>query len=298
MTNTKIEYPWLYCASDQASMSAQRAHFRLLVAQLGVFLVISIIEGVVAPLMPCRERLFAAGSAALLAIGIVLTILVRDLKFDKAWFDCRAVAESVKTVTWRFMMNTPPFLPSMSDAEASSRFVDELKLIRTARPTVPELLGGLCPGAKEIPDSMLASRHLPLAERKELYRTGRLIDQKNWYDGKAKTCRDSAARWFWAVTGTQVLALILAIAAAYSGPFKVNLVGVLMTLVASFTAWTESKRNEDLANAYSMAAEELRDLEALASGVQDEAGFQKLVQDVEGASSREHTMWVAKRAGP
>jgi len=297
MTESKIDFPWLYCASDQASIKAQNAHFRLLVTQLGVFLVISIIEGVVAPLMPGREQLFAAGSAALLAMGVVLTYLARDRKFDKAWFDCRAVAESVKTVTWRFMMNTPPFLPSMSDAEASSRFIEELKQVRAARPSVLALLGGLCPGAKEIPDSMLTNRRLPLVERKELYRTGRLIDQRNWYDGKAKTFRHSAARWFWAVTGTQVLALVLAIAAVYAGPFKVNMVGVLMTLVASFTAWTESKRNEDLANAYSMAAQELRELEALLTVVQDEAGFPKWVVDVEGACSREHTMWVAKRAG-
>jgi len=189
-------------------------------------------------------------------------------------------------------------LPAMSDAEASSRFIEELKQIRAARPSVLALLGGLCPGAKEIPDSMLAIRRLPLTERKELYRTGRLIDQRSWYDAKAKTFRQSASRWFWAVTGTQVVALVLAIAAVYAGPFKVNLVGVLMTLAASFTAWTESKRNEDLANAYSMESQELRDLEALASGVQDEASFPKWVIEVEGACSREHTMWVAKRAGP
>ncbi len=298
MTNITIEYPWLYCASDQASIKAQSAHFRLLVAQLGVFLVILMIEGVVAPLMVGRERLFAAGSAALLVTGVVLTYLARDRKFDKTWFDCRAVAESVKTVTWRLMMNTPPFAPAMSDADACQRFIEELRLIEKARPSVPALLGGLCPGAKEIPDSMLTIRHLPLAERKELYRTGRLIDQENWYDKKSKLNRDSAARWFWIVAGTQVLALVLAIAAVYAGPFKVNLVGVLMTLVASFTAWTESKRDEDLANAYSMAAQELRELEALLNGAQDEASFQKLVLDVEGACSREHTMWVAKRAGP
>ena len=38
-----------------------------------------------------------------------MNLVTHSRRDDKVWFDCRAIAESTKTATWRYMMKTTPF---------------------------------------------------------------------------------------------------------------------------------------------------------------------------------------------
>jgi len=138
-------------------------------------------------------------------------------------------------------------------------------------------------------------RALLLAERKLLYIDDRISDQRRWYQAKCAFNQRRASLWFWTVFGLQCAALTIAVIQVATGSLPVNIVALLMTLAATFVAWSQAKRHDDLVQPYALAAQELISLQALAQQVNDEANFRELVIQVEEAISREHTMWCAKR---
>ena len=83
------------------------------------------------------------------------------------------------------------------------------------------------------------------------------------------------------------------------GPFGPGtLLGVVASLIAAATAWTQAKQFSNLAAAYTIAHQELTSIRGLlARPIEDEAQWAAFVDSAEGAISREHTMWRAARAG-
>ena len=103
------DYPWLCYASEEASRAAQKWHFRFLQAQLVVFFLVTLLGTINKAVPQCLQKPLSVAIAILLSLGIVLTLLGRDRRYDKIWFDGRAVAESVTTAAWRYMMRSVPF---------------------------------------------------------------------------------------------------------------------------------------------------------------------------------------------
>jgi len=145
---------------------------------------------------------------------------------------------------------------------------------------------------------MRSARLLGLPERKQLYIRDRLQDQFTWYESKAANNREQADNWLYVVLGIQVVALAIAILRILISGVPLNPVSILMTVASGALAWTQAKRHEDLTEPYALAAQELRELAALAHDISDAETFEKLVLDVEEAISREHTMWRARRSLP
>jgi SMODS and SLOG-associating 2TM effector domain 1/SMODS and SLOG-associating 2TM effector domain 3 len=291
-------YPALFSSSDAASLKAQRTFGRLLGTQLLIFVLASGLGVIAAGLGRKSGDWLALTTAVLLIAGVLLMWLLRAERPEKVWFDCRAVAESVKTATWRYMMQVPPFGAELDQASTDTKFVEELAAIRTDRPGVEKYLAGLATGPTEITDFMVRARALCLRERHDLYIRDRLQDQKVWYETKAATNRGTADRWLKAIIALQLAALGLAILHLLFASLYISPVPVLMTLASSLLAWTQAKRHEDLTEPYALAAQELRELESLAKDVNDPQTFEKYVADVEETISREHTMWRARRSMP
>ena len=55
------------------------------------------------------------------------------------------------------------------------------------------------------------------------------------------------------------------------------------------------KRHNELAQTYGLAAQELEELESITVSLTEEGKFLQIVEQVEEAISREHTMWCARR---
>lgn len=290
---TTADHPALFSASDKASLAAQRKYFRLLRLQLLLLIAASLSGSIAQAVSPTIQRPLSVATTVILAVGLVLMLILRAQRYDNVWFDCRAVAESVKTSAWRYMMQVPPY--DQADSNADARFVNELAEIIKARPRVHGHLAGLAVGQKQISDSMRGTRSVPIDERKRIYLQERLIDQKTWYERKAQANRSSASRWFWSGITIQVLALALAILQSAFGSAPINPVPILMTLAAAFVAWTQARRHEELTQSYDLAAQELSALEGLYPHVSDPKTFQAFVSHVEDAISREHTLWRARR---
>jgi hypothetical protein len=289
-------YPGLFQGADAVSVSAQKTYFLLQWAHLGSLVLGSVVAAstVLAPGM-MHAWLYAA-SAIVLALGLLIFWIGRSRQDDKAWFDCRAIAESVKTVTWRFMMRVPPF---ESEDRVGERFVAALREIRQAIPGAEaHLVGAEGADACPITDFMRQARSLPVGERKQFYIENRLRNQKSWYSRKGSVNASYGVRWFWTTACLQALAITIAIIQAAAGGLGFNLVPILTTCAAAVAAWNQMKRHDELKKTYALASQELAELEAIASGLTTDSVFPQLVEQVEEAVSREHTMWCARRDVP
>jgi hypothetical protein len=284
-------YPSLYHAASAVSLAGQRAHVRLIAAELSLGIAAALAMDLIHPYPDARVSL---AIIAVVALAIVLLVqalkLRRRLAHDHDWFDGRAVAESTKTLTWRYMMRVEPF---DDDGRADLNFATKLEDVVGGNPAIGPKLVRRAPPGPAITAQMRVARSQPWQTRRDLYLQDRLEDQIRWYLGKSNY-NAKWARWMlgWSLV-SQVLAIALTIAVARGSEW--NLVPFFTTLAASAVGWSQVKRFDELRKSYREAHDELeriRDSRALSA--RSEADFVAAVRDGEAAISREHTMWVAK----
>ena len=240
---TSIEdqnFPGLYKSADKASISAQRRYLCLQKCHIGC-LILGSIGAALATIVPDGAVKWTyIVLAIVLVTGVTLTWVSRVRQDNKAWFDCRAIAESTKTATWRFMMKAAPFKDDNITREA---FIDQLQRIRKERHfSSHNLAQSLDANAQSISGFMDNVRQKPLNERQNLYLVSRLRNQKTWYSDKAKCNSKEESCWFWVVLALQMFAIAFAIIKACSGGLPVNMVPLLMTCAVSAIAWSQMKR--------------------------------------------------------
>jgi hypothetical protein len=286
--------PALYRVADRSSISAQRSYLRLVMLNLALIVIAALATSWAVSSPELRTLLAIIGAVTLVA-GVGLTASVLQTKPDKQWFGARAVAESVKTISWRYMAGSEPYAKSLPDAQADNLFCQELEGILRERSAIGAVLGGPEASADQITQCMRDIRSSDLQSRKEIYLRDRIQNQRAWYGGKAAVNARSSTWWLAAVGGTQLLGAITAIALVRWPDFSFNMAAVLAAVAAAFLAWLQVKQHQELAHAYGLAAHELGLIEARAPHVATESEFSSFVADAENAISREHTMWIARR---
>lgn len=288
----RSDYPALYRAAGDASQDGQKTYKRLVGVDLSLVVMGSVL-GALGVLVPGAYGAAFAVVAAIVLLGAILAKFVGwQRRDDKDWFDGRAVAESVKTLTWRYMMRLEPF---QDDSTCDRQFVQEVDAIRNARSGLRFKVDGSSGNAEQITPWMREVRQMPVKDRRDLYVKERLGEQAEWYAGKSEANRVVAERLFWASLAAQFVALALAIGRVAFPSAGISLVGPLLALAAAFTAWTQLGRNDELSKSYAMASQELLTIKSLAGTVATEEELANVVRSGEGAISREHTMWIAKR---
>jgi hypothetical protein len=294
------DYPSLYELADSGSKAGQGWYKNLTIVELAFVLFGAVASSLLALTATGDEasaetRSVAIVTAVAFAGALLALSVMRRRGDDDRWFDGRAVAETVKTQTWQYVMRVPPY---DDDATADRQFANDVRTTLHERPAVGEF-EAVTTGHGQITAQMRELRTLPLEARIELYVRGRLGDQVAWYGHKAAHHRRAADRWSIAALVTESLALISALVAIFSDTIaQLGFVGVLASAAAAFTAWNELGRNGEVARAYGLANQELLAIESLGQAARTEADLIALVSDGESAISREHTMWVAKRANP
>ena len=73
-------------------------------------------------------------AALVLVVSIIVSLVGRVKKFERQWFDCRAIAESVKTMAWRYMMRAERYRAEKPAPEIDALFAKELIAVSRARP--------------------------------------------------------------------------------------------------------------------------------------------------------------------
>ncbi|MDF2758686.1 MAG: integral rane protein [Thermomicrobiales bacterium] len=287
------DYPALYRAANAASRRARMAHTRLVGAELALLVGAAVI-GAAQSLLPGSgsgwERAFPA---VLLVAALIAKLANRLQRFDEHWFDGRAVAETVKSATWRYVMGVRPYDGAGTQPETT--LGEALRDALAARPALAAHLHRLPAGARQVvTERMRQVRRMPAEQRHDYYLTERVDNQEAWYAGKSQTNSRAATVWFWVSLLFEGLALAAAIMVAVTG-FTADLLGPLAAITAAATAWTQLGRHDELAKSYGLAAHELMVLHSRLELADSEEAFRQGVEETESAISREHTMWMAKR---
>jgi hypothetical protein len=287
------DYPTLFRAADAASRRARLAHTRLFGTELALLLVAAA-TGALQSIMPGTSGAWArALPAVLLVAALVVKLANRLQRFDEQWFDGRAVAETVKSASWRYAMSVRPY--DEDGIQPDITFAEALGETLAARPALAAHLHRLPGGDRQvISERMRELRQLTPEQQRAVYLVARVDDQEAWYAGKSQSNAWSATIWFWVSLGFEGLALAVAIVVAITG-VRIELIGLLAAISASATAWTQLGRHDELAKSYGLAAHELMLLRVRLAMREGAEVFRQGVEETESAISREHTMWMAKR---
>ena len=290
-TVTDDDMPQLFQAADKASLTAQSNFVNGTRLRLAL-VVLSAALGVTAWRVGAAHVDVLALLSTLLFVGALLVegLLWRE-RPDQAWYDARAVAESAKTLAWKFAVRGEPFLDEgLSEPEMVRKVIDRLDDIRGQ-------FRGLdlaAVDAKSVSSWMQEQRRATWEERRAVYLSERLLDQKRWYAKKAHYNRRRSSQWRTALVVVEFLGVVASLATALSqyaplfGP-------ALAALVGAVVAWMETKQHDSNARAYAAAVADLAQAENRLEVAQTEQEWATEVLNAEEAISREHTLWLASR---
>lgn len=237
-----------------------------------------------------------AAVVALLAFALAAgcRIVLLQNRPERAWYDARAGAESVKTLSWQFAVGGAPFGRNEPSEAAAQRLTERFRsLIRASA----ALRAGPDAGDRQVTDWMRELRETPLDKRRDAYVTGRILDQIDWYSTAAARHDLHARRWSQLTLLVQALGVVAA-TLRVSGTLDVDLMGLAAAGAAAGTAWLESRDHSGLAEAYTTTAHELALVRDELPRELDEQTWATFVADAEAAISREHTSWLARRRAP
>lgn len=283
------DYPALYKAANEASISSQKNYL----TGLKWYLWLSVIAALLAIYVKESKE---AGiiSAIFFLVIIFLTIYQAFKRFDKIWYNGRAVAESVKTRTWRFIMRAEPYSDSDNINSVKKSFCTDLNDILVQNQELGSFLTHPCMTEDTISESMLDIRKYSYEDRLNYYISNRINEQRNWYFTKANDNKKLARHWFIGLISTHaIVVILLLIEIAYEFYFLPT--AAIIVAGSNILSWTQIKRFQDLTTSYSLTAHEIGILKSQSFEVIGEKSLSDFVKDAENAFSREHTQWVAKK---
>lgn len=284
------DLPGLFEAADAASLQGQRQYVKAVRFRL-VLAVLAAATGAVSWKVGVRGIDLAAFGTALALIAITVTELnLRSVRPADQWYDGRALAESAKSLAWRYSVGGIPFAMKDDDS-AKRRFIEQMARLLDEAPNT-----SIKPSQRPVvTEHMTALRASDFHTRKRAYLQSRIADQQQWYSGKARLNERLANRWRAVLLVVEVVGIAAAIAKAV-GYVNLDLAGIVAALIAAGTAWMGVKQFSTLARAYTFAANELTIVRERLELVADETSWAAEVADSEEAVSREHTMWRASRS--
>lgn len=287
MQMDESDYPLLYQAADNASLKAQTTYFR----SIQIYLVLLVAAAVTTYLWP-ESTYGAIASAALFFSTLMILVGLHIKKPVDIWYNGRAVAESVKTRSWRWIMKAEPY-HNDSQQNAETKFLEDLKHILQHNRALSAYLDS--PSGNGITEKMKNFRQLSWEERLKLYSKHRIQNQANWYSMKAAFNKKRARMWL-------VTAIILHAAAIMLLLYKINAptlslpIEVIAVIASAVLTWIQAKKHSELNSSYSLAAYEITLIAEEASHVNSDASLSDYILNSEAAFSREHTQWVARKS--
>ena len=284
-----------FWAADQAALRGQDSALYWYRWQLGLTLLAALFgvlpaheeNGVnIVPLLSIAAFLGAGGFAVALHRGSP----------QELWYQGRSAAESLKTLTWKYLVQARPFDGPADSPLADKRFLEALRDVPRTYPGIggPEGAGTWTGVTQQMRDE----RRKPLQQRRQLYLNERIHGQRTWYLSRADECDHKSHVWtLWTVL-MFLSGIAVAIAEATSYP-SLHALGLFSAGAATVTAWTQLKQFRPLAAAYRLAARELDRISALLARIDltakdAEETWSRLAGNAEDTISREHIIWRAR----
>lgn len=288
------DFPSLFQAADKASVSAQKNYLIIIGLDLS-FMIIGSLLAIYNFKCDFSKLIVYSLSGLFLLISLILTFVLKSKAYEDIWYQGRALAESVKTLTWRFAMCSELFEDSLSKAEVSNIFIDRLKELSNGFKDLNKYLDANILSLPVITQKMESLRGLTTIDRKDFYLKERINEQKKWYSNKAEFNKTKYNIWFWIIISSQFLSLLSIIILIKNPTLDWNLVGLFTTISAAAISWLQLKQHQELKQAYTTAAQELNFIEASSFTIMTETELSRFILDSENAISREHTLWLAQK---
>ena len=292
MSNLKIssdDLPGLYQSANQASLNAQENYFR----GLRWYLILIICAAFISYARP-SDILGALLSAGLFLITLGILIFIRVQRPDDTWYNGRAVAESVKTRSWRWMMRAEPYEDCDNVEIVSKQFIIDLKTILDQNRSLSHSLQSTNTAKDPISKIMKDVRSGSVADRLAVYIDQRVQNQVEWYWHKASFNKRRAQQWFWVSVFLHVTAIAMLLYRIREPALSLP-VEVIATAAGAALTWLQAKKHNELNSAYALTAHEIVLIKGESDAVHDESQLSEYVINSEAAFSREHTQWVARK---
>lgn len=283
-----MEFPALYNDADEASNRAQSEFLNLVRAEYALLVVAAVLS-----MEPFKDIVSLTLYALIFVVSLVVMLLRLFRTPDRDWYKCRALAESIKTTSWRYAMRAHPFNDANAQADRQD-FRNFLRAIFQANQHIGARIAGLSPEGQQITNSMESKRALSLEDRRAYYLAHRIQDQRIWYSKKSRANKRALRNWIiicslvYAAAATSVLLRI-------RFPDTLLFTEPLIVIASSFVGWTQIRKYAELASSYSLASHEIGIIEGRVPEILTETDFSNFVNEAELAFSREHTQWVARQ---
>lgn len=284
------DYPALFRSADAASNSAQSLFLRLVVLEFGLLFLGSVLS-----LNGVYGNEVNLAYAGIFVVLILVLVLRSFSKAQQDWYKARALAESVKTLSWRYMMRAEPFADDKGLIAARAEFRNQLvRILRQDRTTAERLVPDAS-GEDQVTATMDRVRGLVLDERRQIYLSQRVDDQRQWYAKKAIWNRDRSRLWLLIGCVAYAAAGALALSRLIIPSWTIWPIEPLLVIGASILGWTQVRKYTELTAAYGVTAHEIGLIRVDADQAVSDDKLSDFVNDAERAFSREHTLWLARQ---
>jgi len=281
------EYPALHQSASDLSKQSQNAFFYAFLSHMALLTLASAIS-----VINSAEPALAIFQAMVLLGALGCAVYLYLVRPDRHWYSARAVAESVKTITWRYVSRAEPF--NGSDANDKHNFGVKLRSILEQNKDIAGFLTThLADG--QVSDEMERLRSTSLDDRQTYYREKRIIDQQSWYAVKSATNKHKVKRYFGALMIVILVAIFFALAKIMFPKALFWPTDLFVTIAAGLLSWIQAKKFQELSISYALTAHEISLIRQQSDSLMSEDEFSKFVGDSENAFSREHTQWVARK---
>jgi hypothetical protein len=285
-------FPILFTIADEKSNSSQKKFINVNLSIL-VLLILSSLSSIYTAEIAAPTSLIIFCTSCLI-LSTLLNLFILFFKPEKSWYEGRAIAESVKTLTWKLITGTTPFHLSLSDKEFQSIFSENLKKIIGQKKDFFVLIGKKYPNENMISPEMIEIRESSFQERKRIYLEDRIQNQIDWYSKSSKKNSKNKNVTFGFMIGFQILGILFFILELH-GLVKLSFTSISITLTSILLTWLQLKRFQELTESYAITAMELKFIKDKSKFITNDAELAKYVDDSETAISREHTLWLARR---
>lgn len=285
------DYPEIFQLADKSASDSQK-YFILLIKTDFILLILAAILGSINVADENCKKIIAISGAVLLVGSLIVSIFIYFSPFEGRWYGARAVAESFKALTWKYIIGAHPF--TLTSKKADENFLKLTKDVLAEKRHLILLDATTNITGEPITQKMKEVRRLTFQERLDFYVTHRIEDQKDWYKTKSAGNKRSRTRFFSALVVIHFVTVLLTFCKIAFLQMS-DITPVLSALLVALLGWTQIRKFNELSVAYNLTYHELNLVKARKGGVVDEATLADFVSDAENAISREHTMWAARR---
>ncbi len=285
------DLPGLFQSADTASIKEQQKFFKGIFWYL-MLLIVAALFAFFADDYP--NPIFKIISTVLFLLTLFIMVWLRVSRPDDIWYNGRAVAESVKTRSWRWMMRAEPYFDCDNIEIVRKHFVIDLKTILKQNENLIGKLGISASVEEPISAKMIEVRMLNLSDRFNFYRQERITNQAIWYTNKSKFNEKRAEMWFWTTVSLHSLAILLLLYNIYDPNAKLP-IEVVAVAASSVLTWLQAKKHNELSSSYSLTAHEIILIKSEITIIKSEEDLSEYIMNCENAFSREHTQWYARK---